>query len=117
MKICGSSFFASAVVAFAMLTVSCTPTEEGAFVGGAIGTAAGGALTDSGTGALVGGLLGAAVGAAIADDRSHRRSSYYGRGRGRYDHRRHHHGYHHDDRYYHGRPRSYGPPSRRGYGY
>ncbi|MDF1741472.1 MAG: glycine zipper domain-containing protein [Verrucomicrobiales bacterium] len=113
MKICGGSFFASAVVALAMLTVSCTPTEEGAFVGGAIGTAAGGALTDSGTGALVGGLLGAAVGAAIADDRSHRRSSYYGRGR--YDYRRHHHGYHRGDRYYHGR--SYGPPRRRGYGY
>ena len=113
MKTRGCSIIASAAIAFAMLTASCTPTEEGAFVGGAIGSAAGGALTDSGTGALVGGLLGAAVGAAVADDRSYRRRPYYGHGRhdrGRYDH-----GYHHDDRYYHGR--SYGPPRRRGFGY
>ncbi len=110
MKTRGCSIIASAAIALAMLTASCTPTEEGAFVGGAIGTAAGGALTDSGTGALVGGLLGAAVGAAIADDRHHRshRRPYYGHGR-------HNHGYHHGDHYYHGR--SYGPHRRRGYGY
>ena len=81
MKSRGCSIVISGAVALAMLTTSCTPTQEGAVVGGAIGSVAGGAISDSGTGALVGGLLGAAVGAAIADDRSRRRP-YYGRGRG-----------------------------------
>ena len=45
MEFRGSSIIASAAIAAAMLTASCTPTEEGAFVGGAIGSAAGGALS------------------------------------------------------------------------
>jgi len=91
------------LVAVSLLGSACSPTEEGAFVGGALGAAAGGAITDSAGGALVGGLLGAAAGAAIADDRYDRRyrrydrgRGYGGRGYGYYDH------YHYDDGYYGG---------------
>jgi len=94
-----------AITAMAMLFgTACTPREEGAFVGGALGAAAGGAITDSAGGALVGGLLGAAAGAAVADDRYDRR--YYrrydhghrprGRGYGYYDHHPYDDGYHGD---------------------
>jgi len=49
---------------------SCTPSQEGAFIGGALGAAAGTAVADRDpvAGAVVGGLLGAAAGAVIADD-------------------------------------------------
>ena len=93
---------ASAAVGLMLMNTSCTPTEEGMVIGGALGAGVGGAVTDSVDGAIVGGLIGAATGAIIGDNA-------------------------YDDRYYRGSgygppPRYHGPPprgyrGRRGYGY
>ncbi|PSJ63973.1 glycine zipper domain-containing protein [Pseudaminobacter soli (ex Li et al. 2025)] len=53
-----------AVAAVAALA-GCTPTERGAFVGGATGAAIGGAVSNDVGGALVGGAIGATAGALI----------------------------------------------------
>jgi len=106
MKLKRAIWSSTILVAASLFGTACSPTEEGAFVGGALGAAAGGAITDSAGGALVGGLLGAAAGAAVADDRYDRRYRRYdrrvyghghgGRGYGYYDH------YQYDDGYYGG---------------
>ncbi|MEX2578616.1 MAG: glycine zipper domain-containing protein [Verrucomicrobiales bacterium] len=96
MKLHGVLTTTAAAVGLTLTAVSCTPTEEGAFVGGALGAGVGGAVTDSATGAVVGGLLGAATGAAIADDRRHRYGRYGYRGRS--------HHYYHRRPVYHRRP-------------
>ena len=53
------------VLGVTFVGTSCTSTEKGVLVGGALGAAAGGAISDDATGAVIGGLLGAAAGAAI----------------------------------------------------
>ena len=63
------------VLGVTFVGTSCTSTEKGVLVGGALGAAAGGAISDDATGAVIGGLLGAAAGAAIGDSRDRR---YYG---------------------------------------
>lgn len=96
-----------------MLTgTSCTPTEEGMLIGGALGAGVGGAVSDSPEGAILGGLVGAATGAVIGD--SARDDHYYhGHGRGR--------GYGPPPQSYRNVPRNYGYGrnyhGRRGYGY
>jgi len=60
----------------ASLSISCTPGERGALVGGAIGAGTG-ALIGDGTGALIGGAVGAVAGSAISKKRA-RRNGYYG---------------------------------------
>ncbi|PWJ85936.1 outer membrane protein with glycine zipper [Pseudaminobacter salicylatoxidans] len=44
---------------------ACTPTEQGAFIGGATGAAVGGAVSGDVGGALIGGAIGATAGALI----------------------------------------------------
>ncbi|MAS92266.1 MAG: hypothetical protein CMO55_03630 [Verrucomicrobiales bacterium] len=100
MKQIGSILALIATSGLLFTTTSCTPTEEGALVGGAIGAAAGGAITGRSSGAAVGGVLGALTGAALAEDEAY------------YNHH-HHHG-HRGNRYGYQGPRSYnrgwGPP-------
>ena len=73
----------AAAIGLMFTGTSCTPTEEGMLIGGALGAGVGGAVSDSPEGAILGGLVGAATGAVIGDNAR-------------------------DDRYYHGR--GYGPP-------
>lgn len=87
MRTTGTIFALVATVGILFASTSCTPTEEGALIGGAIGAAAGGAVTGRSSGAVVGGALGALTGAVLAEDEAYDRG-YYGN---RYGYRGHRH--------------------------
>lgn len=94
----------SAAIGLMLTNTSCTPTQEGAAIGGALGAGVGGAVTDSVDGALIGGLFGAAAGAVIGDN-AYKKDHYYGR-----------RGYGPPPGHYRGPRNGYRGP-RRGYGY
>ena len=72
----------SAAIGLMLTNTSCTPTEEGMLIGGALGAGVGGAVTDSANGAIVGGLIGAATGAVIGDNSRRNDYRYGNRGYG-----------------------------------